>query len=320
MQLSMIYEHVEMIDNQLPGYSKVAVLCDLGPEALVNFIDRSEIQSYGGWLNDDGSWLWDRVKADHHYIARVMGINRRQSVAFFINVYRELDHATGTLLGKHISISLSDFSGTGDHKYLMNNSLIKGIMDISARRRRAFKTNQSSTASTSTQDTEQVNDFERLFEIEEGRTFIDSGNYISYMPNQKVPIYSNLDPQHVVDCLDRSNNGFGGWLSENGESYIWDRSKLDHKSVSLAMGINIDNSIAFYIIPECKPSLPPRLRFVNGIDYNKLITDVEFKISAFSGSGDIDKLMASEFVAGIIDVLNERKKTVSKLMSGSHRT
>lgn len=130
MRLSTIIENKIYLDSPLYGGKKVWVLDDPNPIAVIGALQRARY-ALGGWISKDGVVIWNRDDAEHAYIARMLKIDRKKSIAFYINQEEKVD---GNLVD--VSFDVSDFSGiNATLEQLMEYPLIASIIDIMARRK-----------------------------------------------------------------------------------------------------------------------------------------------------------------------------------------
>lgn len=136
MKLSNVYkinEGRKIIDSETIGARKVAVLENPSPKSVVDELDRIQ-DTLGGWIYGKNVWIWNRYLASHYHIARTMGIEPENAIAFYI--VPEKEKINGQLVVTDATFEVSEFSGSKSFKALMNSSYINGIMRILAERKR----------------------------------------------------------------------------------------------------------------------------------------------------------------------------------------
>lgn len=134
MRLSVICERRITIDNETMPPTKISILENPPPLAVINMLQklpRAVGTSLGGWISDNGIFVWDRDDASHHHIANVFKINARKAMAFYIRPIRRDSKGQITDIG----FEVSDFSSRATIDQLLDHPYIMDLMNVVAKRK-----------------------------------------------------------------------------------------------------------------------------------------------------------------------------------------
>ncbi len=127
-EIHQIEEGRKIIDDEYTPGKKLWVLENAGANTIVSALDQVK-DSLGGWISPHGSWIWDRDRASHFYIATTMNIERPKSASFYIIPTEKNNN-------KVIEAVFSDsHTGGVGEDILMESPLINAIVGILAKRK-----------------------------------------------------------------------------------------------------------------------------------------------------------------------------------------
>lgn len=126
--LHQIDEGRKIIDAEY-GFKKLTIAENPEAKSVVNELDKND-NILGGWISKYGSWVWQRDDASHDHIAKQIGIDPKEAIAFYI-IPEKYDE------GKVIDVlfEVSEFSGSKSFTSLMDTTLVNNIMNLLAKRK-----------------------------------------------------------------------------------------------------------------------------------------------------------------------------------------
>ena len=122
---------------------KTWVLENPSAQSIVSALDEVE-STLGGWTGPQGTWVWDRFRTNHAYVAKSIVIDTTTMIAFYIDITAK---PYGSVT--EVEFSMSEVGGIISVDKLMIQPIVNNILHVLSKRKDELNNARDEPLSTS---------------------------------------------------------------------------------------------------------------------------------------------------------------------------